>query len=111
MPDIADYIPSLPEIPQIQDPSEEIEKALDPSTLIPSQEQIDQSLKAIIDSVDTTQLTDILLNAPSPDITKLDLSDMTDQQKTDVIREALCSMVSCRTVKHTCRYSNRYDCI
>ncbi len=89
MPDISSYIPELPEIPEIPDPSAEIDKALSSSALTPTQDQIDASIKAVVDNIDTSQLTDILLNAPSPDIAKLDLSDMSDQQKTEVIKEAM----------------------
>ena len=88
-PNISDYIPSLPDVSEIPDPTEELQNALNPADLAPSAEQIDASIKAVVDSIDTSQLTDILLNAPSPDIAKLDLSNMTDQQKADVIKEAM----------------------
>ena len=88
-PDIADYIPSLPEIPELPDPTEEIENVLNPSSLEVSKEQIDMGVDAIVDSIDTTQLTNIILNAPSPDIKTLDLSDMSEQDKSEVIKEAL----------------------
>ncbi len=90
--DISDFIPELPQVPeiaQIPDPTEQIEGVLNPDNFAVSQEQIDASVDAVLKNIDTKQLMKVLMNVPSPDIDKLDLSNLSEQDKNDVVHEAV----------------------
>ncbi len=86
--DISSFMPEIPEMPKI-DPMDGLADMLTPESLSISPGQVAQSIKAILSSVDTQQLTDIVLKAPTPDIDKLDLKDIPEEKKQEIAKEAL----------------------